>query len=217
MPTFTSAAANVTLFHASLEKSEPTWATQKATSNPNAPIEADRRAATRTEAESLARVLTARGRESIAWDREVPLVSDELPEDMLDRTYPQEQLSIRGVLRHVADAEWWYLNRLGLGGVQGTVLAHQIEEVGTVFNLARKPAPERVFNPAFLPALAERKVVDRAKGLLPKLPDVTRIPEQVKQAGLKRTAVILVGRSLVASGFRDSHLYSCDRDRSDGI
>lgn len=43
------------------------------------------------------------------------------------------------------------------------------------------------------------------------------IAEQVKQAGLKRTAVILVGRSLAASGFRDSHLYSCDRDRSDGI
>lgn len=48
---------------------------------------------------------------------------------------------------------------VGLGGVQGAVLAHQIEEVAAVFNLARKPAPERVFNPAFLPALADRKVV----------------------------------------------------------
>ena len=42
----------------------------------------------------------------------------------------------------------WLFDRqaVGLGGVQGTVLAHQIEEVGTVFNLARKPAPERVFD-----------------------------------------------------------------------
>lgn len=48
---------------------------------------------------------------------------------------------------------------VGLGGVQGAILAHQIEEVAAVFNLARKPAPERVFNPAFLPALADRKVV----------------------------------------------------------
>lgn len=48
---------------------------------------------------------------------------------------------------------------VGLGGVQPAVLAHQIEEVNAVFNLARKPAPERVFNPAFLPALADRKVV----------------------------------------------------------
>jgi precorrin-4/cobalt-precorrin-4 C11-methyltransferase len=36
---------------------------------------------------------------------------------------------------------------------------------------------------------------------------------QVRDAGLRRTAVILVGASLAAEGFRDSHLYSCDRVR----
>lgn len=46
---------------------------------------------------------------------------------------------------------------VGLGGVQPAVLAAQIDEVATVYGLARKPAPERVFNPAFLPALAERQ------------------------------------------------------------
>lgn len=40
------------------------------------------------------------------------------------------------------------------------------------------------------------------------------IAQQVKDAGLKRSAVIMVGRSLAAEGFRDSHLYSCDRDRA---
>lgn len=40
------------------------------------------------------------------------------------------------------------------------------------------------------------------------------IAGQVREAGLRRTAVILVGASLAAEGFRDSHLYSCDRDRS---
>lgn len=39
------------------------------------------------------------------------------------------------------------------------------------------------------------------------------IARQVKEAGLRRTAVILVGRSLAAEGFRDSHLYSCERAR----
>jgi precorrin-4/cobalt-precorrin-4 C11-methyltransferase len=39
------------------------------------------------------------------------------------------------------------------------------------------------------------------------------IAAQVKEAGLRRTAVILVGASLAAEGFRDSHLYSCDRPR----
>jgi precorrin-4/cobalt-precorrin-4 C11-methyltransferase len=43
------------------------------------------------------------------------------------------------------------------------------------------------------------------------LEDITR---QVRAAGVKRTAVIIVGRVLAAEGFRDSHLYSADRDRS---
>lgn len=39
------------------------------------------------------------------------------------------------------------------------------------------------------------------------------IADQVKAAGLVRTAVILVGRTLGAEQFRDSHLYSAERDR----
>lgn len=40
------------------------------------------------------------------------------------------------------------------------------------------------------------------------------IAPQVLAAGVKRTAVIIVGRVLAAEGFRDSHLYSAARDRS---
>ncbi|WP_457027875.1 precorrin-4 C(11)-methyltransferase [Kitasatospora sp. P5_F3] len=40
------------------------------------------------------------------------------------------------------------------------------------------------------------------------------IAAQVKEAGVLRTAVILVGRTLGASQFPDSHLYSADRDRN---
>ncbi|MEU1116003.1 MULTISPECIES: precorrin-4 C(11)-methyltransferase [unclassified Streptomyces] len=39
------------------------------------------------------------------------------------------------------------------------------------------------------------------------------IAGQVKEAGIVRTAVIMVGRTLGASQFRDSHLYSAERDR----
>ncbi|MEU8919794.1 precorrin-4 C(11)-methyltransferase [Kitasatospora sp. NPDC048545] len=39
------------------------------------------------------------------------------------------------------------------------------------------------------------------------------IAEQVKAAGVVRTAVIIVGRTLAAEHFRDSHLYSADRER----
>lgn len=37
------------------------------------------------------------------------------------------------------------------------------------------------------------------------------IVADVEQAQLRRTSVIIVGPALTASGFRDSHLYSCDR------
>ncbi|WP_420034435.1 precorrin-4 C(11)-methyltransferase [Streptomyces sp. cg28] len=39
------------------------------------------------------------------------------------------------------------------------------------------------------------------------------IADQLKSSGVQRTAVILVGRTLGASQFRDSHLYSTERDR----
>jgi len=39
------------------------------------------------------------------------------------------------------------------------------------------------------------------------------IAAQVHAAGITRTAVIIVGRVLAAEGFRDSHLYSTNRDR----
>jgi precorrin-4/cobalt-precorrin-4 C11-methyltransferase len=40
------------------------------------------------------------------------------------------------------------------------------------------------------------------------------IAEQVGEAGVKRTATIIVGPALAAQGFRDSHLYSPQRVRS---
>ncbi|GHJ40393.1 precorrin-4 C(11)-methyltransferase [Streptomyces sp. TS71-3] len=39
------------------------------------------------------------------------------------------------------------------------------------------------------------------------------IAEQVRRAGITRTAVIIVGRTLAAAEFRDSHLYSSERAR----
>lgn len=42
---------------------------------------------------------------------------------------------------------------------------------------------------------------------------LTTIAGAVRDAGVERTAVIVVGRALAASGFRDSHLYSAARER----
>jgi precorrin-4/cobalt-precorrin-4 C11-methyltransferase len=40
------------------------------------------------------------------------------------------------------------------------------------------------------------------------------IAAQVHAAGIRRTAVIIVGNVLAAEGFRDSHLYSTTRERT---
>ena len=40
------------------------------------------------------------------------------------------------------------------------------------------------------------------------------IAAKVAEAGIKRTAVIVVGAALTAGQFPDSHLYSADRCRS---
>ncbi|WP_409240390.1 precorrin-4 C(11)-methyltransferase [Streptomyces sp. PA5.6] len=61
--------------------------------------------------------------------------------------------------------------------------------------------------PAAVVALASRPDEVILRGTL------ESIAGQVKEAGIVRTAVIMVGRTLGASQFRDSHLYSADRDR----
>ena len=42
---------------------------------------------------------------------------------------------------------------------------------------------------------------------------LSSIAGAVRDAGIRRTATILIGPALAASGFRDSHLYSVERDR----
>lgn len=43
--------------------------------------------------------------------------------------------------------------------------------------------------------------------------DLATIAEAVREAGIRRTATIVVGPALAAEGFRDSHLYSPARER----
>jgi len=46
----------------------------------------------------------------------------------LDAERPGERWSIRGIARHVANAEWWYLERLGLAGVERAALPEDVLE-----------------------------------------------------------------------------------------
>ncbi|MEE1753589.1 precorrin-4 C(11)-methyltransferase [Streptomyces sp. SP18CS02] len=61
--------------------------------------------------------------------------------------------------------------------------------------------------PAAVVAMASRPDEQVLRGTLADIAGAT------KAAGITRTAVILVGRTLAATQFRDSHLYSAERDR----
>jgi len=56
-----------------------------------------------------------RGLDLLRWSREDLLRTVvNLNDEQLDRSYPGQRWSIRGILKHVANAEWWYLDRLNL-------------------------------------------------------------------------------------------------------
>jgi hypothetical protein len=51
----------------------------------------------------------------LSWTRaDLQAAVADLDDAILDKTYPNERWSIRAILRHVANADWWYLSRLGL-------------------------------------------------------------------------------------------------------
>ncbi len=67
----------------------------------------------------LTRIETRRAAQMLTWinDDLLSVLSD-LPDEILDRKYEGERWSIRGILNHVAGANWWYLDRLNLAGIE---------------------------------------------------------------------------------------------------
>jgi hypothetical protein len=63
----------------------------------------------------LSKMEVEHGLEMLRWSRADLLASvASLTIETLDTRYPNERWSIRGILGHVATAEWWYLDRMGL-------------------------------------------------------------------------------------------------------
>jgi precorrin-4/cobalt-precorrin-4 C11-methyltransferase len=94
-----------------------------------------------------------------------------------------------------------------LGAVGATLVLHlavqRIEQV--VADLLPHYGPQC---PAAVVAYASQEGEVALRGTL------GDIAAQVLEAGVRRTAVIIVGKVLAAEGFADSHLYSAARDRS---
>lgn len=65
----------------------------------------------------------SRAAEMLRWSRADLLKSVEgLSAAQLEEKRPNERWAINGILAHVAGAEWWYLDRLGLAGMERAAL-----------------------------------------------------------------------------------------------
>ena len=74
-----------------------------------------------------------RGLEILAWCREDLLAAvSGLPPERLHEKQPGERWSIEGILRHVAGAEWWYLDRLELAFPREELPKETFERLGKV-------------------------------------------------------------------------------------
>jgi hypothetical protein len=68
-----------------------------------------------------------RGLDLLRWSRDDLLqLLQSLSTKQLDREYPGERWNIRGIFKHIANAEWWYLDRLGLAGLRREQLPQEI-------------------------------------------------------------------------------------------
>ncbi len=62
----------------------------------------------------LAQTDVERGLKLLTWSRvDLLKVIQDLSAEQLDRKYEGELWNIRGILRHVGNGDWWYLDRLG--------------------------------------------------------------------------------------------------------
>lgn len=69
------------------------------------------------------------GLDLLRWSREDLLLAVEgLSDEVMDRQYPEERWSIRGILKHVGSAEWWLMGRLNLVEGGREVLAKEAFE-----------------------------------------------------------------------------------------
>jgi len=93
-----------------------------------------------------------------------------------------------------------------LGASRGTIVLHLA--VQHIERLVEELAPNYGLDcPAAVVARASRDDELILRGTL------ATIAQQVREAGVRRTAVVIAGQVLAASNFPDSHLYSTTRDR----
>jgi len=83
---------------------------------------------------ALSTVEIERGKLLLEWSRvDLESLVAPLSKDQLEQKFTGERWSINGVLRHVANANWWYLDRLDLARIDLTAASNNsIERLNTV-------------------------------------------------------------------------------------
>jgi hypothetical protein len=77
----------------------------------------------------------ARGMLVLAWSRvELLETVKDLSEEVLERRYSGERWNIKGILSHIAGADWWYLDRLGLAFPRQELPLDEFERLEKVRN-----------------------------------------------------------------------------------
>ena len=99
-----------------------------------------------------------RAQSLLGWARgDLLQIVTDLSEEHLDRQVAGERWSIRGILKHIANAEWWYLDRLDLAETLPEGLpANALERLRFV--------RERLI--AVMPSLVDRELVTGKNGEL---------------------------------------------------
>jgi hypothetical protein len=108
-----------------------------------------------------------RGLLLLRWGREDLLNTvEELPLEILERTYLNERWNISGILKHIAGAEWWYLNRLGFAFPRDEVPEEPFERLDKVRSRLNHMLPNLVGSTQVLGVEGEfwspRKLLRRA-------------------------------------------------------
>ncbi len=99
----------------------------------------------RTDWKPLSAEEIQQGLEILSWSRSDLLETlNGLDEALLTRTYPGERWSIAGVASHIATAEWWYLNRLGLSFPREEMPTDFTQQLSQVRSLLEKILPTLV-------------------------------------------------------------------------
>ena len=77
----------------------------------------------------LTRQDVLRGKQLLSFSRaDLLQVAEGIDAARLDREYPSEHWSIRGILRHIGTSEWWYLDRLDKAGMSRRELPEDVFE-----------------------------------------------------------------------------------------